>query len=212
MTGTNGKTTTAFLIDAILRRPGARRGPAHEHRAPVGGEPRPTGLNTPEAIDLQRLLREMVDAAATARRARGDLRGPGAGTARRARGSPCSSSPTSPRTTSTSTGRWRPTSQAKAALFAQAERAVVNVGRRVGPAARGEPPRRGRLRRLLRARSRGSSCKLRGALQPRERDRQPRSPPRALGIDRRRRSGAGSSRSPASPGGSRRSRRARRSS
>ena len=28
----------------------------------VGGEPRPTGLNTPEAIDLQRLFREMLDA------------------------------------------------------------------------------------------------------------------------------------------------------
>ena len=28
----------------------------------MGGEQRPTGLNTPEAIDLQRLLREMVDA------------------------------------------------------------------------------------------------------------------------------------------------------
>ena len=28
----------------------------------VGGEQRPTGLNTPEAIDLQRLFREMLDA------------------------------------------------------------------------------------------------------------------------------------------------------
>ena len=36
--------------------------PAHEYRARVAGEARPTGLNTPEAIDLQRLFREMLDA------------------------------------------------------------------------------------------------------------------------------------------------------
>src|SRR5829696_4568585 len=31
-------------------------------RSISSGEPRPSGLNTPEAIDLQRLLREMLDA------------------------------------------------------------------------------------------------------------------------------------------------------
>jgi len=57
VTGTNGKTTTAFLLDAILK--GALLTNIARR---VGGEERPTGLNTPEAIDLQRLFREMLDA------------------------------------------------------------------------------------------------------------------------------------------------------
>ena len=62
----------------------AARGPAHEHRAPRRRRaPRATGLNTPEAIDLQRLFR------ADARRGRhgvrdgGDVDRAGAGAARR---------------------------------------------------------------------------------------------------------------------------------
>jgi UDP-N-acetylmuramoyl-L-alanyl-D-glutamate--2,6-diaminopimelate ligase len=62
VTGTNGKTTTAFLLHSILA--AAVRSPALltniERR--IGGEPRPAGLNTPEAVDLQRLFREMLDA------------------------------------------------------------------------------------------------------------------------------------------------------
>ncbi|HEY0414986.1 MAG TPA: UDP-N-acetylmuramoyl-L-alanyl-D-glutamate--2,6-diaminopimelate ligase [Gaiellaceae bacterium] len=61
-TGTNGKTTTAFLLHAILREAGRRPALLTNIRRVVGGEDRPTGLNTPEAVDLQRLLREMVDA------------------------------------------------------------------------------------------------------------------------------------------------------
>jgi UDP-N-acetylmuramoyl-L-alanyl-D-glutamate--2,6-diaminopimelate ligase len=57
VTGTNGKTTTAFLLHAILH--GALLTNIERR---VGGERRPTGLNTPEAIDLQRLFREMLDA------------------------------------------------------------------------------------------------------------------------------------------------------
>jgi len=61
VTGTNGKTTTAFLLHSILA--AAERRPAllTNIRRLVGGEERPTGLNTPEAIDLQRLFREMLD-------------------------------------------------------------------------------------------------------------------------------------------------------
>jgi UDP-N-acetylmuramoyl-L-alanyl-D-glutamate--2,6-diaminopimelate ligase len=62
ITGTNGKTTTAFLLNAILEAAGRRPALLTNIRRIVGGEERPTGLNTPEAIDLQRLLREMVDA------------------------------------------------------------------------------------------------------------------------------------------------------
>src|SRR6516225_6096958 len=61
VTGTNGKTTTAFLIHAILQAAGWRSGLLTNIERRVGGEQRPTGLNTPEAIDLQRLLREMAD-------------------------------------------------------------------------------------------------------------------------------------------------------
>jgi UDP-N-acetylmuramoyl-L-alanyl-D-glutamate--2,6-diaminopimelate ligase len=62
ITGTNGKTTTAFLLRAILEADGRRTGLLSNIERRVGGEERPTGLNTPEAIDLQRLLREMADA------------------------------------------------------------------------------------------------------------------------------------------------------
>ncbi len=62
VTGTNGKTTTAFLLHAILEAAGRRPALLTNIRRVVGGEERPTGLNTPEAIDLQRLLRGMLDA------------------------------------------------------------------------------------------------------------------------------------------------------
>jgi UDP-N-acetylmuramoyl-L-alanyl-D-glutamate--2,6-diaminopimelate ligase len=62
ITGTNGKTTTAFLLHAILVEAGRRPALLTNIRRVVGDEERPTGLNTPEAIDLQRLFREMLDA------------------------------------------------------------------------------------------------------------------------------------------------------
>ena len=65
ITGTNGKTTTAFLLHAILRADGRQTGLLTNIERRVGGESRPTGLNTPEAIDLQRLFREMADAGDT---------------------------------------------------------------------------------------------------------------------------------------------------
>jgi UDP-N-acetylmuramoyl-L-alanyl-D-glutamate--2,6-diaminopimelate ligase len=61
VTGTNGKTTTAFLLRSIFEADGRRTGLLTNIERRVGGEPRPTGLNTPEAIDLQRLLREMLE-------------------------------------------------------------------------------------------------------------------------------------------------------
>ena len=61
VTGTNGKTTTAFLLRAILRAAGRRAGLLTNIERLVAGEERPTGLNTPEAIDLQRLFREMLN-------------------------------------------------------------------------------------------------------------------------------------------------------
>jgi UDP-N-acetylmuramoyl-L-alanyl-D-glutamate--2,6-diaminopimelate ligase len=62
VTGTNGKTTTAFLLHAILDAAGRRPGLLTNIDRRVGGESVPIGLNTPEAIDLQRLLRAMLSA------------------------------------------------------------------------------------------------------------------------------------------------------
>src|SRR3712207_93686 len=62
VTGTNGKTTTSFLLYAILDAAGRRPGLLGNIERRVGDERRPAALNTPEAIDLQRTLREMLDA------------------------------------------------------------------------------------------------------------------------------------------------------
>jgi UDP-N-acetylmuramoyl-L-alanyl-D-glutamate--2,6-diaminopimelate ligase len=61
VTGTNGKTTTAFLLHAILEEAGRRPALLTNIRRVVGGAEQSTGLNTPEAIDLQRLFRAMLD-------------------------------------------------------------------------------------------------------------------------------------------------------
>src|SRR5215468_690726 len=62
VTGTNGKTTTAYLLWSILDAAGERPGLLTNVERRIGDELRPAGLNTPEAIDLQRLFREMLDA------------------------------------------------------------------------------------------------------------------------------------------------------
>jgi UDP-N-acetylmuramoyl-L-alanyl-D-glutamate--2,6-diaminopimelate ligase len=62
VTGTNGKTTTTFLLFAVLAAAGRRPGLLGTVEVRVGGERRPAVRTTPEAIDLQRELREMVDA------------------------------------------------------------------------------------------------------------------------------------------------------
>ncbi|MBV8395500.1 MAG: UDP-N-acetylmuramoyl-L-alanyl-D-glutamate--2,6-diaminopimelate ligase, partial [Actinobacteria bacterium] len=66
VTGTNGKTTTAFLLHAILTAAGRQTGLLTNIERRVGGRAQPLGLNTPEAIDLQRLFRSMLDAGDTA--------------------------------------------------------------------------------------------------------------------------------------------------
>jgi UDP-N-acetylmuramoyl-L-alanyl-D-glutamate--2,6-diaminopimelate ligase len=62
VTGTNGKTTTAYLLRAILEAAGRKPGLVGTIEWQVGGELRPAPFTTPEAIDLQRLFREMLDA------------------------------------------------------------------------------------------------------------------------------------------------------
>jgi UDP-N-acetylmuramoyl-L-alanyl-D-glutamate--2,6-diaminopimelate ligase len=62
VTGTNGKTTTAYLLRAMLEAAGRRPGLVGTIEWQVGGEVRSAPFTTPEAIELQRLFREMVDA------------------------------------------------------------------------------------------------------------------------------------------------------
>jgi UDP-N-acetylmuramoyl-L-alanyl-D-glutamate--2,6-diaminopimelate ligase len=62
VTGTNGKTTTAYLLWSILAAAGERPALLTNVERRVGDDVREVGLNTPEAIDLQRLFREMLDA------------------------------------------------------------------------------------------------------------------------------------------------------
>jgi UDP-N-acetylmuramoyl-L-alanyl-D-glutamate--2,6-diaminopimelate ligase len=61
ITGTNGKTTTAFLVRSLLESTGRRCGLLGTVTSVVAGQERPTVRTTPEAIDLQRTFREMLD-------------------------------------------------------------------------------------------------------------------------------------------------------
>src|SRR5436305_3442080 len=62
ITGTNGKTTSAYLLWSILAAAGRQSGLLTSIERRVGGEVREVGLNTPESIDLQRLFRQMLAA------------------------------------------------------------------------------------------------------------------------------------------------------
>jgi UDP-N-acetylmuramoyl-L-alanyl-D-glutamate--2,6-diaminopimelate ligase len=62
VTGTNGKTTTVFLLHAILAAAGRRPGLLGTIETRVGDERRPAVRTTAEAIDLQRTFREMLEA------------------------------------------------------------------------------------------------------------------------------------------------------
>jgi len=62
ITGTNGKTTTAFLVREILEAAGIRCGLLGTVRQVVGGVEEEVERTTPEAIDLQATFRRMVDA------------------------------------------------------------------------------------------------------------------------------------------------------
>ncbi len=61
ITGTNGKGTTAYLLDAVLARAGRRTGVVGTLGVKVGARTTPLDRTTPEAPDLQRILRQMAD-------------------------------------------------------------------------------------------------------------------------------------------------------
>lgn len=56
VTGTNGKTTTAFYIRSVLERTVPPVGLIGTVYNQMGGEPEPSSLTTPESLDLARLL------------------------------------------------------------------------------------------------------------------------------------------------------------
>jgi UDP-N-acetylmuramoyl-L-alanyl-D-glutamate--2,6-diaminopimelate ligase len=62
ITGTNGKTTTAFLVRSVLEAAGISSGLLGTVRRVVGGRSEEVERTTPEAIDLQRSFRRMLDA------------------------------------------------------------------------------------------------------------------------------------------------------
>jgi UDP-N-acetylmuramoyl-L-alanyl-D-glutamate--2,6-diaminopimelate ligase len=64
VTGTNGKTTTTYLLEAIGRAAGDLVGIVGTVGARIGDEPLPLRHTTPEATDLQALLAQIRDAGA----------------------------------------------------------------------------------------------------------------------------------------------------
>jgi UDP-N-acetylmuramoyl-L-alanyl-D-glutamate--2,6-diaminopimelate ligase len=62
VTGTNGKTTTAFLVRHLLEAAGTRTGLLGTVKRVVGGREEEVERTTPEAIDLQATFRRMLDA------------------------------------------------------------------------------------------------------------------------------------------------------
>jgi UDP-N-acetylmuramoyl-L-alanyl-D-glutamate--2,6-diaminopimelate ligase len=60
VTGTNGKTTTTYLLESVFRAAGMRPGVIGTTGVRIAGRPIPFDRTTPEAPDLQRLLASMV--------------------------------------------------------------------------------------------------------------------------------------------------------
>lgn len=62
VTGTNGKTTTTYLLDSILRADGRTTGLIGTVETRIAGERLSSARTTPESADLQALFASMVDA------------------------------------------------------------------------------------------------------------------------------------------------------
>jgi len=62
VTGTNGKTTTAFILRGLLEAVGRRTALLGTVKSVIGGREQPTERTTPEAIDLQADFAAMLDA------------------------------------------------------------------------------------------------------------------------------------------------------
>jgi UDP-N-acetylmuramoyl-L-alanyl-D-glutamate--2,6-diaminopimelate ligase len=60
ITGTNGKTTTAYILEALFRAQGARTGVIGTINYHYGGKELSAPVTTPESLDLNRMLDEMI--------------------------------------------------------------------------------------------------------------------------------------------------------
>ena len=65
ITGTNGKTTTSYLLESILKEAGRKVGVIGSISYRFGGKSLRASLTTPESTDLMRIIREMRDAGVT---------------------------------------------------------------------------------------------------------------------------------------------------
>jgi UDP-N-acetylmuramyl-tripeptide synthetase len=65
VTGTNGKTSTTYLIESIFETAGFKTGVIGTINYRFGGNIFPNPMTTPESLDLQKILRNMVDAGIT---------------------------------------------------------------------------------------------------------------------------------------------------
>lgn len=61
ITGTNGKTTTTYLLESILNMAGHKAGVLGTVDIRFAGRARPSAMTTPEGPDLQKTLQEMLD-------------------------------------------------------------------------------------------------------------------------------------------------------
>ncbi|RMF95056.1 MAG: UDP-N-acetylmuramoyl-L-alanyl-D-glutamate--2,6-diaminopimelate ligase [Candidatus Schekmanbacteria bacterium] len=65
ITGTNGKTTTSYILNSILEKAGIVSGMIGTILYKIGDEEFPSSLTTPDAFTLNRFLRRMVDSGVT---------------------------------------------------------------------------------------------------------------------------------------------------
>jgi len=65
ITGTNGKTTSAYLLEALIRKAGGNPGVIGTVNYRYNGLELPASHTTPDPVSLQRLLRRMADAGVT---------------------------------------------------------------------------------------------------------------------------------------------------
>lgn len=65
ITGTNGKTTTSYLLESILSAAGAKPGVIGTINSRFQGRTYTSSITTPESLDLMRLMREMADGGVT---------------------------------------------------------------------------------------------------------------------------------------------------
>lgn len=64
ITGTNGKTTTTYLLESIWKAEGHKTAVIGTVNYRLGNDVRPAAVTTPESLDIERLLSEMIEAGA----------------------------------------------------------------------------------------------------------------------------------------------------